>query len=319
MSKVANTVTTYDIKGIREDLSDIITNISPTETPFMSNAAKGSEDSTFFEWQTDSLAAADNTNAQLEADDITTYDAITPTVRLGNYMQISRKTAVVGGTTEAVKKAGRKSEMSYQLAKKGKELKRDMEKILVGTNQGAAAGNDTTIRYTASALAYVKTNVNKASDGANPTYTTLPSGTRTDGTPRPFTESLLKDVLQQGFTAGADFDMLMVDGSQKQVVSTFTGIATKTYQMNNAKKAAIIGAADVYVSDFGVLTVVPNRFQRHRDAFLFDFEYVELAYLRPFRTEELAKTGDATKQMILVEYGLKIRAENALGIVADLS
>lgn len=319
MAVITHTVTTNSIKGIREDLSDVIYNISPTETPFMANASRGSETNTFFEWQTDALEAADNTNAQLEADDITTYDAITPTVRLGNYMQISRKTVVIGGTTEAVKKAGRKSEKSYQIAKKGKELKRDMEKILIGTNQGAAAGNDTTIRYTGTVLAFVKSNVNKAADGSNPTYTTLPSGTRTDGTARPFTETLLKDVLAQGYTAGADFDMLMVDATNKQTVSGFNGIATKTYQMTNAKKAAIIGAADVYVSDFGVITVVPNRFQRHQDAFLFDFEYIEVAYLRPFFTEDLAKTGDASKTMMLVEYGLKVHAENALGIVADLS
>ena len=319
MAIVTNTVTTHDIKGIREDLSDIIYNISPTDTPFMSNAARGSDDNTLFEWQTDALAAADNTNAQLEADDVATYDAITPTVRLGNYMQISRKTAVIGGTTEAVKKAGRKSEKSYQLAKKGKELKLDMEKILVGTNQGASAGSDTTKRYTGSVLAFITSNVNKAADGVNPVYTTLPSATRTDGTTRPFTESLLMDVLEQGYTAGADFDMLMVGAKNKQVASRFNGIATKTYQMTSAKKAAIIGAADVYVSDFGVLTVVPNRLMRATDAFLFDFEYIEVTYLRPFKTVDLAKTGDAEKTMLIVEYGLKVKTEKALGLVADLS
>lgn len=321
MAAVTNTVQTYGQKGIREDLSDVIYNIDPTSTPFMSNAGRESADNTLFEWQIDDLAAPDNTNAQIEGDDLTAFDAASPTDRLGNYTQISRKSVIVAGTVEAVKRAGRKSEMAYQTAKRGKELKRDMEQILVGTNQGGSAASGTTARKTASVLAFIKTNVNlDTTSGANPVYTSVPTTGRTDSSAtRALSEDLVKDVLQQGFTNGADFDMLMVDAKNKQVVSGFSGIATKTYQMTSAKKAAIIGAADIYVSDFGVLTVAPSRYIRHRDALLLDFEYISVAYLRPFRRDDLAKTGDATKAMLLVEYGLKVKHEKALGGVFDLA
>jgi len=169
MSAIANTFQTYDAKGIREDLSDIIYNISPTETPFMANAGRGKASNTLFEWQTDSLANTNTSNAQLEGDDVSSFDAVSPTVRLGNYTQISRKTVVIAGTEEVVNKAGRKSELAYQLAKKGKELKRDMEAICLA-NQGAAAGNDTTARVTGSILAFIKTNVNLAGVSSGALY-----------------------------------------------------------------------------------------------------------------------------------------------------
>lgn len=318
MSAIANTFQTYDAKGIREDLSDIIYNISPTETPFMANAGRGKASNTLFEWQTDSLANTNTSNAQLEGDDVSSFDAVSPTVRLGNYTQISRKTVVIAGTEEVVNKAGRKSELAYQLAKKGKELKRDMEAICLA-NQGAAAGNDTTARVTGSILAFIKTNVNLAGDGANPTYTTTPTGTRTDGTVRPVTETILKDVIQQGWTNGANFSTYMVPGVVKQEVSGFAGIATKTYFQSAKDVMPIIGAADVYVSDFGTLSIVPNRFMRTRDGLLFDWEFVSVDFLRPFKQVPLAKTGDAEKRMLIVEYGVRVKNEKALGITADIS
>lgn len=322
MAAIANTFKTYDAKGIREDLSDVIYNISPEETPFMSNIGKGPKPGqAFYEWQTDALAAADNTNAQLEGDDVTAYDAVSPTVRVGNYCQISRKTLILSDTEEVVNKAGRKSEEAYQLAKKSAELKRDMETILIATNQFANAGAAATARKTAALLSWVRTNVDKAGDGANPSAVAsgAPSTARTDGTARAFTETMLKNVIQLAWTAGAAPTTIMVDGPQKQTVSTFAGIATKTIQQTGQKAATIIGAADFYVSDFGTLTVVPNRFQRHRDAWVLDFEYLSLRYLRPFKRVPLAKTGDAEKKMLIVEYGLQVNVESAQGLVADLT
>jgi hypothetical protein len=318
---VTNTKLTYSTVGIREQLSDVISNISPTETPFLTSCGKGSAENTLFEWQTDALATADGANAQLEADDIASYQAPSETTRVANYQQISRKTAIVGGTVEAVKRAGRKGEMAYQLSKRAKELKRDQETILL-QNQAAVAGASGTARKTGSLAAWVRTNVDKAGDGANPDAPApTPTDNRTDGTTRAFTETILKNVAQLMFTTGASVDgsVLMVGPAQKQVVSGFSGIATKTLQRSETAPTAIIGAADVYVTDFGVIKVVPNRFQRNRDAWFLDFEFLEVAYLRPYQTEELAKTGDAEKRMILCEYGLKVKNEGALGLAADLS
>ena len=126
MAAITNTYTRFDAKGVREDLSNVIYQISPEETPFMSNVGRENVSNTFFEWQTDDLAAASTTNAQIEGDDITSFTAVTATVRLGNYTQISRKDVIIAGTLEAVDKAGRRSELSYQMAKKSAEIKRDM-------------------------------------------------------------------------------------------------------------------------------------------------------------------------------------------------
>jgi hypothetical protein len=291
MSVISNTLNTYDVKGIREDLSDAIYQISPEDTPFMSNAGRGKAKQTLFEWQIDSLANPDAANAQLEGDDVAAFDVSNPTTRLGNLQQISRKTAIVSDTNEEVDKAGRDSEMAYQLSKKSAEIKRDMETILIGTNQGAVNGATATARKTGSLLAFVKSNTDKGAGGVDPVYTTLPTGVRTDGTQRAFTETILKSVMQKQWTAGGHVDTLMVGGLQKQVVSTFVGIAQARVDQPRKSMASIVGAADFYVSDFGNLGIVPNRFQRNRDAWFLDFGLIDIAFLRNFRTRALAKTG----------------------------
>lgn len=323
MAAIANTYKTYDTKGIREQLSDIISNISPTETPFVSNAGMGEEvTNTFFEWQQDSLAAPDTTNARVEGDDHTAFAARTPTKRVGNYVQISDKDVIVSGTNEKVKKAGRTSELAYQISKSGKELKRDIEAICLA-NQGAVAGDAVTPRKTAALLAWLRTNVDyNTTDGANPDPIAAgaPTDTRTDGSLRAISETQLKNVAQLMFTSGGQVDgsTLMVHPSIKPLVSAFAGIATKTYQQTAARQAVIVGAADVYVSDFGVITVVPNRFQRSRDAFLLDWDLVKLRDLRPYEVIDLAKTGDATKKLLLREWGLEVTNEAGLGLIADI-
>jgi hypothetical protein len=317
MAIVTNTFTTFDAKGIREDLSNIITNIAPEETPYMSNIRKESISNSLFEWQTDTLAAA-AANKQLEGDDVTSFDSVTATVRLQNYAQISRKTIVLSATEETVNKAGRKSELAYQIAKRSAELKRDQEFTMLN-GAVAAAGNTTTARGTASLQAFIKTNYDMQTNGANPTYTTVPTGARSDGNVRTFTETILKNVIQQVWTSGGTPKILMTGPVNKQRVSGFSGIASSRFNIDGgARPATIIGAADIYVSDFGNVQVVPNRFQRERDAFVIDPEYAGVVTLRPYQQIELAKTGDAEKRMLIVEYGHKVYAENAHGIAADL-
>lgn len=327
MSVITNQLNTYDIKGIREELSNVIYNISPTETPFMSNAGRASADAVFTEWQIDSLAAPDGNNAQLEGDDIATFQTQGVTSRIGNYCQISRKTALVGGTTEAVKKAGRASEMAYQLSKRSAEIKRDMETILL-SNQAAVAGATATARKTGSVLAFLVSNVKGTAaagalgaGGANPPALTAgaPTTARTDGTQAAISEANLKLVMQACWTAGGTPDTVMCGATNKVNISAFAGVATKTFYQSAVKTTAIIGAADVYVSDFGTFSIVPNRFQRSRDVFVLDFDYWKIAYLRGFRTIPLAKTGDAEKRLLLVEYALQSNNEGASGVLVDCS
>jgi hypothetical protein len=321
MAIVTNTFTTYDAKGIRESLSDIIYRISPEETPFFSNVGKSGVSNTYFEWQNDALGAA-AANSAVEGDDIASYPAVTPTTRLGNAAQISRKLVIVSDTeSESVDKAGRKSELAYQLALKSAELKRDMEFIAV-QNQAANLGATGTARLTAGLESFLRTNSNGGTSYANATLSGTtngyPNAAPTDGTQRAFTETILKTVAQNVWNGGGKLRMLMVGGTQKQTVSSFSGIAQQRRETGD-KAAVIIGAADAYVSDFGTIMVVPNRFQRNRTAFLLDTEYLEVVFLRPFRQVSLAKTGDAEKRMLLSEWGLKVKHEAAHGKIADLT
>jgi hypothetical protein len=253
-------------------------------------------------------------NAQLEGDDAIA-DATTSTVRLGNICQISRKTPRVTGTQRAVEHAGRDDEMAYQEMLKGLELKRDMESILVGTNQAKTSGTDSTARTTASVLSWIKTNTNKGSGGADPAAA-LGANTRTDGTQRLFTEGNLKSVLQSIWTSGGKPDVIMTGGFNKQVFSTFTGRATPT---EDTKAKKIVAAVDAYESDFGTLRIAPNRFMRSRDVLALQMDMWAVAYLngRRFVSFPLAKTGDSDWKEILSEYTLVARNEKSSGGVFD--
>jgi hypothetical protein len=321
MAIVTNTFTKYDAVGIREDLANVIFNISPQTTPFVSNMTKRRKvTNTFFEWQTDSLAAA-AANAQIDGDDLSSYTAVTATSRLGNYTQIMRKDFIIADNLSgALDLAGRRSEIAYQLAKKGDELKRDMEFNLCGVNQAAVAGNSSTARKTASLSAFIKTNTSRGTGGADPTVSSgVVNAAATDGTQRAITETLLKGVLQNVWTQGGEPKMALVGPHVKTVISGFAGIAAQRYMAPSDSPTTIIGAADVYLSDFGSVQIVPSRFSRARDCYIVDPDMCELATLRPIQSEELAKTGDATKYMLLAEVGLQVNQEAGLGVVADLS
>lgn len=311
MATPTNAFKTYEAIGNREDLEDVIYDISPTETPFTSSVKKMKASAVNHEWQTDALAAADTANAVLEGDDATT-DAITPTVRLGNICQISDKVARVTGTQQAVDKAGRDNELTRAMVRKGLELKRDMESILL-SNQAKVSGAAGTPRKTASILSWIKTNTSKS--GSDPA-TADGAATRTDGTQRAFTEALLKPVLKSCWEEGGNPGTIMVGGFNKQAFSTFTGRSTP---QENAKEKKIVNAVDFYESDFGKQKIVPNRFMRARDCLVLDMEYWGLAYLRNMKSIELAKTGDSERRQVICEYTLVSKNEAASGGVFDLT
>ncbi|WP_372809493.1 DUF5309 domain-containing protein [Litorivivens sp.] len=332
MTQPTNTHDRYDLNtngdDVREDLSDIIYNISPTETPFMSNAGRGTSASDLKEWLLDELADPDTANAHIDGDDFA-GDALDDASRLGNYHQISKKQIVVSRRANKVNKAGRRSELAYQIAKKGKELKRDVEAILTGANQVAAAGNATTAPTTADLTSWLKTNTDRGATGADPALSNTtygqPTTAATDGTLRALSEATLLGIIGDIYVEGGDPSVIMLHPTIKQRFSqymfgTSARIATP-YQDHGANKRSgvtAIGAVDVYVSDFGVLDIVPNRFQRSRDVFVLDMEYWEVSYLDGFKTEVIAKTGDSEKRHILVDYALCSKNEAASGIVADV-
>lgn len=311
MTAPTNTLQTYQAIGNREDLTDVIYRISPTDTPFMNGIGKGKATNTLHEWQTQDLAAAAN-NAAVEGDDAAAQ-AVTPTVRLNNRTQISTKTVIVSGTQQSgMNPAGRKDELAYQISLKGLEMKRDMEFGLT-QNSTAVTGSATVARQSRGLEGWVATNNDLGAGGAAPNYNTNTAAT--DGTARAFTEAMLKNVIQLAWTQGGHPDVIMLGGTQKQTFSTFTGNSTR---FDKGEDRNLTAAIDVYESDFGSIKAVPNRFQRARTAFVLEMGRWKTSFLRPMQTIALAKTGDAEKRQLLCEYTLEAGQEKASGAVRDL-
>ena len=319
MAIISGTATTFagapGVQGLREDLSDVIYNLSPTDTPFTSNVGRGSCDAVYHEWQTAKLAAANVNNAQFQGDDIATFTPASVTVRLGNRTQILRKECIISGTLDAVNKAGRRTELAYQMALRLKEFKIDLESILLN-NQAKVVGNTTTAPLMAGVPSWIYTNTNigtgtaanPAGDGTN---------ARTDGTTRAMTEAMLQDVLTKIWTNCAEEpDVLMVGAANKKIASAFTGNATKMVDVATRKLTATV---DVYVGDFSSVSIIANRWQRPRDAFVLNWEYWSVDWLRGVTQTPLAKTGDAEKRLVIGEMTLTSKNESASGIIADLT
>lgn len=315
MGLPSDTFTTYDAVGNREDLSDEIFRIDPTDTPFFTMCEKVKATAVNHEWQTQALDNRDTGNAVLEGDDATT-DAVVPTVRLGNICQISDKVARVTGTQQAVEHAGRGDELGYQKILKGLALKLDIDAILCGTNQAKAVGDAGTARKTASVLSWIKSNTAKGTGSAADPATANGAGTRTDGTQVAFTEARLKAVLQSCWTSGGKPNIIMCGGFNKQQFSTFTGRATP---MEDTKSKKIVASVDVYESDFGTLKVAPSRQVRARDVLVLQSDMWAVAHLngRKMVAIPLAKTGDSERAQMLSEYSLEARNEKASGGVFD--
>lgn len=321
MAVTTNTIQTFDRKGLRENLTNLISNIDPTETPYFSNSGRGKCTAVLHEWQTQALATAATNNAKVQGDDWQSFGSRAATVRVGNYTQIAGKNAIVSGTASAVDAAGREDEMDYQMMLIAKELKRDIETGILSANAAGTAGNSSTAAVAAGPLAWTKTNVDYyTTDGGNPTWTSgVPSAVRTDGgTLRAFTESQLKSVIALGYASGANFSTLMVGPFNKGAFSAFAGVATKTFYTDQAGPTKVIGSADVYVGNFGNLAVVPNRFQRERDAWLLDFSMLSFPFLRPFFTQKLPE-GDFKANALICEYTHQVKNEKGIGLVADLT
>lgn len=326
MPQVTGTYSTYDSVGQREDLEDEIYQIDREETPLVSMMSSTKVSATAHEWQTDTLATP-SSNAHIEGDDYT-YDAPSPTVRVKNYTQIFRKTLIVSETQEVIDKAGRDSEVAYQLGKLGVELRQDIELAFL-SNNASVAGNDSTPRRLAGIPAWLTTNVerNSGSDGGYNSGTGLVAAS-TNGTLRGFTKALFDTVIQQTWESGGRPKFAMVSPYNKRVFSTFmsdTNVAQFRYAAKGTSNT-IIASADVYVSDFGELTIYPNHIMGAggggasvaRYVHVIDPSKVSRGVLRPIKTDTPARTGDAQKKVLITEICLVMKNEAAHGQVADV-
>jgi len=314
MAAITNTYQTFTTKGIREDLSNIIYNISPSDTPMMSAIGREKATSTLHEWQTDALAAASRTNKVSEGDEVS-FPTLTPSVRLNNNTQISTKAAIVSGTNLAVTSAGRNNEMAYQISKASKELKRDMESVLTHNQAKSAGAAVNTARALGSIDSWIKTNTSIGTGAAaNPTGDG--SDARTNGTQRAFAEDQLKEVVRECYDSGGNPSMVMCGAFNKQVLSGFTGGSTR---FDPAENKRLVASVDVYESDFSTLQVVPNRLQQQRSVYVLQPDMWAVAYLRDFQLADLSKTGDAEKKFMLAEYTLVSKNEAASGGIFDVT
>lgn len=323
MAVVTNTFVTTSAKGNREELSDVVSRITPEDTPIYSLIEKVSFATTHPEWETDDLAAPAD-NIQVEGDDYT-FSATTPAVRAGNYTQIMRKEGIISGTQDATNNAGSVEQVKYQKLKKGVELRKDVEYSIVAANASVAG----TTRKSGSLSTWLTTNVSRGGSGANGGFNTGTNLTvaPTNGTQRAFTKTLLDATMQLGYTSGANFRHLVVSPYVKSVFVTFmsdTNVASFRYAASNGDNNSIIANADVYEGPFGKVMVHPNRVMAGaaglaRNAFLIDTDFIEYGWFRKIKEDkEVAKTGDAQKFVLLGEGALKVKNEKGLGVVADV-
>jgi hypothetical protein len=314
MAAPTNTFISNNAVGNRESLHNIISILNKDECPFQSAIGSGTAEATYEEWQLDALGNAQS-NANLEGDD-STAAAIAPTVRVGNRTQILKKPFTISNTQEVVKKAGRDSEISYQTALAGRRIKMDLE-AAISQNVVSGAQVGTTPRTLGGFETWLTSNVSRGAGGTNGGFTAGNTTAPTDGTQRTSTEALLKIVIKSAWNAGGRPSLLLLGGTEKQNFSGFTGIATQ-FQEPKGKLATLVGAADRYVSDFGTFTALASRYVRGREISIIDPALWRVLWLRKWKKEELAKTGDARKFHIVGEATLESRNEAGNGIVADL-
>lgn len=327
MAQVANTFETYDAVGNREELADKIYQITPAEVPFLSLIGRKSVDSIHPEWQTDTLATPVTTNNVPEGNDWS-FDAITPTTRVGNYCQISEKSIIISNTQEVTSKAGRKSELAREMVKRGRELKTDMEVTLL-SNQASSAGsgNAATNRTLGGFRAWITSNDSiGGGSGASGSFSNGLVVAATNGDQRAFTKAILDEIILSTYNAGGNADVFMCSPYVKTVFSKFLDDSDIVPTRKDLKsgQATLVAAADMYQSDFDLITVVPNRQMARagaavaRNAFLIDPSMVTMGVFRDIKKRMPATTGDAEKRVLNVEYTLVVNNEAAHGCAADL-
>lgn len=302
------TYTTYDQVGKAEDVSEIISNISPTKTPFQSSLKSEKISARSFDWMEDSLRAV-QVNAQLEG--FTASDAtLSATTLRSNVAQILEKTIKVSATADVIKTYGRAKETAYQLSKAGEELNRDLEHAMVGLNQVAVTGASDTARKMASAIYQVS---------ASTTVATADSDAGTAGVQAgPLTEANLLTLHETVFNEGGDPTLFMVKPADAKIIAGFTGASGRSRSINDGSKT-VVNAVDLYVSPFGELKVIINRFMKTDTALMYDPDMFRKAVLRPWTRTKLAVDGDNEKHLLVGEYSVKLMNAKGVGKITNLS
>ena len=326
MAIATNTSLTYSSVAIREDLSDVIYNIAPMDTPFMSGCSKTTADNTFFEWQVDSISAG-SANRKIEGDDSIAADARVLPTRLGNYCQISQYVNQTSGTDQVMNYAGHGKHQAYQLAKNAKRMKRDMESMLT-QNIIRNAGDATEARATAGIPAWINTAHVAGGSGGSAAAGSLGTTAMVNNTsPAACSEANIKATIKECYDAGGSPDMMLVPSNVKQTISALSqSVSELRTAANKEAPASVVAAVDVYVSDFGTFKIVPDRNLAAdgpgsvaANVFFLDMDFWAISWLRPFQTVELAKTGDSVKQLLVAEYGLVSKNEKSSAILASVS
>lgn len=323
MAVVTNTFQTTGSNTNREELADVVSRITPEDTPIYSMIEKVKFKTTHPEWAVDDLASP-TSNIQLEGDEYTFGETDAPN-RYGTYTQIMRKTGILSESQEYTDEAGRVLKIKEQKLKKGVELRKDAEFAIVDTN--ASVGGAT--REMGSLNTWLETNVSRGATGANGGFNTGTGLTTapTNGTQRAFTKADLDDVMQQGYVSGANFRHCFVSPYVKSVFVTFmsdSNVAQFRYAASTGKDNSIVANADVYEGPFGKVTIHPNRVMAGsadlaRNAFLCDPEHIQFGWFRKIKEDKkVARTGDASRFVLIGEGALKVKNEQGLGVVADL-
>lgn len=319
MAALTGTNTTLGRVGIAEDVHDVIYDISPTLTPVMQMAKTLKATNTLHEWQVHPLAAA-ALNAKLEGDD-GTFASLTPTTRLGNRTMISSKTVMVSRTADTVKKYGRSDETNYNVARAAQELKRDIELALLG-QQGSSAGNGSSTPRQAAGYRAMVTNFRRASGtattGGSVGGFSTDWATAVDSTASTLVQADIIDAIDQAWQDGGNPDFIVVNSKQKQRIGAMTGGAGfDGYGITQGKRSqgAVVAAVDIFVSDAGAHKVIMDRFLGQTSVLCLDSEYIGIAWLDRIKIEELAKTGDARKKLVVCEWTAVMQNPDAHGQV----
>lgn len=312
MAVPTNTLQTYQSSNNAEDVSDIVYNVSPFDTPLFSMAKKGKAEATYTEWPIESLEAVDTANANIEGDDLAADASTTPS-RVGNYCQLLDKTMQISTTQQAIRKYGVTDEWAHQKVKKGKALKNDFESIML-LNQARVVGAAGTAQKMRGLPGWITTNTSRGVGGANGNATTA----ATDGTQRNFTEALFKTVIVACATNSGEMPSVVMAGivNRANISSQLTGNTTK---FNDMQDSTLNASVTVYRSDYGNLKLVPNRRQRERDMFFLNPNYVEVRTLEDMKFIELAQTGLSKKAALYMNGTLAVLNEGAHGVLSDLN
>jgi len=314
MAQPDNSFDSYDAVGIRENLENVIYDVSPEETPFYTTCKKVKATNTYHEWQTDTLRAS-GANAHIEGD-ATTAEARTATTRLGNYTQIFKNAVVIPDTDKGLDKAGRASEMAYQTLKIAKEQKLDIEKALFDNN-ARVAGDATTARELAGTETWFTSTIqNKGTGGAHAAGTGADA--RTDGTQTAFTQAKFDAIMQNCWDKGGKPDSVYLSAYLMNLALAFTGNNNQrsTVQAGDAK---VIKSLDVYVTPWGTIEFIPSRENRGRTVHVMQDDMWAVAVLRGTKNVELAKTGDNSTRQVVTELTLVAKNEKSSGLGVDFS